>query len=188
MHGKRLDWITPYPRVRDVSFDAKDLHIRWYFDGTLERELQLPRPASQEPAATQLAIVWEGDDPKQSKNITYSELHEATCRLANALKSLGVTKGDRVCIYMPMIIEAAVAMLACARIGAIHSVVFGGFAPHSVADRINDSEAKVVITADEGRRGGKAIPLKANVDAALEKTKSVRHVVVVKHDRRGRWR
>ena len=111
------------------------------------------------------AIIWEGDEPGVSRKITYGELHEATCRLSNALKTLGVVKGDRVCIYMPMIIEAAVAMLACARIGAVHVVVFGGFAPHSVAERINDCAAKVVITADEGRRGGKTIPLKANVDA-----------------------
>lgn len=180
MHGKRLDWITPYTRVRDVSFDAKDLHIRWYPDGTLNASFNcLDRHLKTK--GDQTAIVWEGDDPKQSKNVTYNELYEATCRMANALKSLGVGKGDRVCIYMPMIIEAAVAMLACARIGAVHSVVFGGFAPHSVADRINDCGAKVVITADEGRRGGKTVPLKANVDIALEKAPSVRHVLVVKH-------
>ena len=180
MHGKRLDWVTPYTRVREVSFDPKDLHIRWYMDGTLNASFNcLDRHLKTR--GNQTAIIWEGDDPKQSKNVTYTELYEATCRLANALKNLGVTKGDRVCIYMPMIVEAAVAMLACARIGAVHSVVFGGFAPHSVADRINDCGAEVVITADEGRRGGKAIPLKANVDAALAKTPSVRHVVVVKH-------
>jgi acetyl-CoA synthetase len=180
MHGKRLDWITPYTRVRDVSFDAKDLHIGWYMDGTLNASFNcLDRHLKTR--ATQTAIIWEGDDPKQSKHVTYAELHEMTCRLANTLKTLGVTKGDRVCIYMPMIIEAAVAMLACTRIGAVHSVVFGGFAPHSVADRINDCGAKVVITADEGRRGGKVVPLKANVDEALKKTQSVRNVIVVKH-------
>jgi acetyl-CoA synthetase len=179
-HGKRLDWITPYTRLKDVSFDKKDLHIRWYYDGGLNASFNcLDRHLKTR--ATQTAIIWEGDDPKQAKHVTYFELHELTCRLANTLKILGVGKGDRVCIYLPMIIEAAVAMLACARIGAVHSVVFGGFAPHSVADRINDCGAKVVITADEGRRGGKTIPLKANVDEALKKTTTVRHVIVVKH-------
>ena len=179
-HGKRLDWVTPYTRVRDVSFDAKDLHIRWYFDGTLNASFNcLDRHLKTRGAQT--AIIWEGDDPKQSKHVTYAELHEITCRLANALKTLGVNKGDRVCIYLPMIIEAAAAMLACARIGAVHSVVFGGFSPTSVADRINDCGAKVVITADEGRRGGKTVPLKANVDEALKKAAGVRHVIVVKH-------
>ncbi len=180
VNGKRIDWITPYTRVRDVSFDVEDLHIRWYPDGTLNASMScLDRHLKNR--ANQIAIIWEGDDPKHAKNVTYAELYELTCRMANALKALGVSKGDRVCIYLPMIIEAAVAMLACARIGAIHSVVFGGFAPHSVADRINDCGAKVIITADEGRRGGKIIPLKANVDEALKSTPSVRHVVVVKH-------
>ena len=180
MHGKRLDWITPYTRVRDVSFDAKDLHIRWYFDGTLNASFNcLDRHLKTR--ATQTAIIWEGDDPKQAKHVTYAELHEMTCRLANTLKTLGVGKGDRVCIYLPMIIEAAVAMLACARIGAVHSVIFGGFAPHAVADRINDCGAKIVITADEGRRGGKTVPLKVNVDEALKNTPGVRNVIVVKH-------
>jgi acetyl-CoA synthetase len=180
MSGKRLDWITPYTRVRDVSFDAKDLHIRWYFDGTLNASHNcLDRHVKTRGAQT--AIIWEGDDPKQSKHVTYAELLEITCRLANTLKTLGVGKGDRVCIYLPMIVEAAAAMLACARIGAVHSVVFGGFSPTSVADRINDCGAKVVITADEGRRGGKTVPLKANVDEALKKAPGVRHVIVVKH-------
>ena len=179
-HGKRLDWITPYSRVRDVSFDAKDLHIRWYFDGTLNASFNcLDRHLKTR--GTQTAIIWEGDDPKQSKYVTYAELFEMTCKLANALKTLGVQKGDRVCIYLPMIVEAAVAMLACARIGAVHSVIFAGFSPTSVADRVNDCGAKVVITADEGRRGGKTIALKANVDEAMKKTPGVRHVIVVKH-------
>ncbi|MDX2223078.1 MAG: AMP-binding protein, partial [Rhodospirillaceae bacterium] len=178
--GRRLDWIVPYRSVKDVSFDAQDLHIRWYHDGTLNAAVNcLDRHLPTR--ATQTAIIWEGDDPRQSKRVTYAELHEMTCRLANALEALGVKKGDRVCIYLPMIVEAAVAMLACARIGAVHSVVFGGFAPHSVADRINDCGASVVITADEGRRGGKVVPLKTNVDEALKTAPSVRHVVVVKH-------
>ncbi len=178
--GQRLEWITPYTHVCDVSFKAEDLHIKWYQDGTLNASFNcLDRHLKQRGAQT--AIIWEGDDPKNSKNITYAELHEETCRLANVLKSLGVTKGDRVCIYMPMIIEAAVAMLACARIGAVHSVVFGGFSPNSLADRINDCEAKIVITADEGRRGGKTVPLKVNVDEALKTAPSVRHVIVVKN-------
>ncbi len=178
--GKRLDWIKPYSHVCDVSFKADDLHIKWYQDGTLNASVNcLDRHLQYR--GTQTAIIWEGDDPRESKHITYAELHEETCRLANVLKSLGVTKGDRVCIYMPMIIEAAVAMLACARIGAVHSVVFGGFAPNSLADRINDCEAKLVITADEGRRGGKTVPLKANVDEALQATPSVHNVVVVKN-------
>ncbi len=180
VNGKRIDWITPYTRVKDVSFDAKDLHIAWYPDGTLNASMScLDRHLKTR--GNQRAIIWEGDDPKQSKDVTYNELHEKVCRLANVLKNLGVAKGDRVCIYMPMIIEAAVAMLACARIGAVHSVVFGGFAPHSVADRVNDCGAKIVITADEGRRGGKVIPLKTNVDEALKNAPSVRHVIVVKN-------
>ena len=178
--GQNLEWIKTYTEVCDVSFKADDLHIKWYKDGSLnasfnclDRHLQM--------RGSQIAIVWEGDDPKDTKSITYTGLHEETCRLANALKSLGVAKGDRVCIYMPMIIEASVAMLACARIGAIHSVVFGGFAPHALADRINDCEAKVIITADEGRRGGKIVPLKANVDEALKMAPSVQHAIVVKN-------
>ncbi|MCC6914613.1 MAG: acetate--CoA ligase [Rhodospirillaceae bacterium] len=178
--GRRLDWITPYSKLKDVSFEEKDLHIRWYYDGTLNASYNcLDRHLTQR--GNQIAIVWEGDDPKDSKNITYNELHEAVCRLANVLKSHNVAKGDRVCIYMPMIIEATVAMLACARIGAIHSVVFGGFSPKSLSERINDSDAKLVITADEGRRGGKLVPLKLNVDEALKTAPSVRNVIVVKH-------
>jgi len=179
-HGQRIDWITPYRSIKDVSYDAKDLHIRWYHDGTLNASVNcLDRHLKTRGAQT--AIIWEGDDPKQSKNVTYAELHEMTCRLANVLEALGVKKGDVVCIYLPMIVEAAVAMLACARIGAVHSVVFGGFSPHSVADRINDSQAKLVITADEGVRGGRKIPLKANVDEALKSAPSVKNVIVVKH-------
>ena len=178
--GRRLDWIVPYTKVRDVSYDADDLHIRWYHDGTLNVSVNcLDRHLAKR--ADQIAIMWEGDDPKDTADITYGELHEMTCRIANVLKQLGVKKGDRVCIYMPMIIETAAAMLACTRIGAVHSVIFGGFAPHSIADRINDCAASHVITADEGRRGGKIIPLKANVDAALANCPTVRHVLTFKH-------
>jgi len=163
--GKRIDWIRPYTKVKDVSFDRDDLHIRWYEDGTLnvcanciDRHL--------DDKGDQTAIIWEGDDPSVDRKITYRELHESVCRFANVLKELGVRKGDRVTVYLPMIPEAAIAMLACARIGAVHSVVFGGFSPDALAGRIVDCESKIVITADEGRRGGRKIPLKANVDAA----------------------
>ena len=179
--GKRLDWIAPYTKVRDVSFDAKDLHIRWYADGKLNLAANcLDRHLKMRGDKT--AILWEGDDPNESKAITYRQLHEQVCRAANLLRHLGVKKGDRVCIYLPMIPEAAVAMLACARIGAVHTVVFGGFSPDSLAGRIADSQSKVVITADAGLRGGKHVPLKANVDEALTRTgtTSVETVLVVK--------
>ncbi len=163
----RIDWIKPFSKVKDVSYDKEDLHIRWYEDGTLnvcvncvDRHLR--------DKAEQVAIIWEGDDPAIDRKITYAELHEAVCRFANVLKANGVSKGDRVTIYMPMIPEAAYAMLACARIGAVHSVVFGGFSPDALAGRIVDCESRIVITADEGLRGGKAVPLKANVDAAAK--------------------
>ncbi len=179
-HGRRVAWIKPYTQISDTSFDANDFRIRWFVDGTLNASVScLDRHI--EERGDQTAIVWEGDDPSHSKCITYKELHAETCRLANALTGLGVRKGDRVCIYMPMIIEAAVAMLACARIGAIHAVVFGGFAPQALAGRIDDCGASIVLTADEGRRGGKIVPLKRNVDVALSKVDSVRHVLVVKH-------
>jgi len=180
--GQRLDWIKPPTKIKDVSFDPKDLHIRWYEDG----QLNVAANCLDRHLATRgdkVAIIFEGDDPNTSRKITYRELHTEVCKFANTLKHLGVTKGDRVAIYMPMIPEAAVAMLACARIGAIHSVVFGGFSPDSLAGRIVDSQAKVVITADEGLRAGKHIPLKVNVDAALERpgTNSVETVIVVRH-------
>jgi len=179
--GKRLDWITPYTKVKDVSYDAKDLHIRWFHDGTLNLSANcLDRHLQTRGDKT--AILWEGDDPSECKHVTYRELHEQVCRAANLLKNLGVKKGDRVTIYLPMIPEAAVAMLACARIGAIHSVVFGGFSPDSIAGRIADCASKLVITADEGLRGGKKVPLKVNVDEALKRpgTNSVETVLVVK--------
>ena len=177
--GKRIHWFRDFSKVRDVSYDQADLHIRWYEDGTtnaayncLDRHL--------ETRGDQTAIIWEGDEPDQDARITYSELHEEVCRLANGLKARGVKKGDRVTIYMPMIPQAAVAMLACARIGAVHSVVFGGFSPDALAGRIEDCESRVVITADEGIRGGRSIPLKANTDAAIDICGNVDTVIVVR--------
>ena len=165
--AKRIDWIRPFTKVKDVSFNRDDVHIRWYYDGTLnvcyncvDRHL--------DSKGDDVAIIWEGDDPSRDLKITYRELHERVCRFANSLKDLGAKKGDRITIYMPMIPEAAIAMLACARIGAVHSVVFGGFSPDALAGRIYDCDSNIVITADEGVRGGKTIPLKANVDAAAE--------------------
>ena len=178
-HGKRITWIKPYSRVKNTSFEG-DVSIKWYEDGTLnacancvDRHL--------ETRGDQTAIIWEGDDPKVDARITYRQLHEKVCKLANVLKAQGVKKGDRVTIYMPMIPEATYAMLACARIGAVHSVVFGGFSPDSLAGRITDCGSTCVITADEGVRGGKKIPLKSNTDAAIEKSGGVKTVVVVKH-------
>ncbi|MFZ0870968.1 MAG: AMP-binding protein, partial [Rhodanobacter sp.] len=179
--GQRLDWIKRPTKIKDVSFDPKDLHIHWYEDGQLNVSANcLDRHLAER--GDKVAIIFEGDDPNDSRRITYRELHAEVCKFANTLKNLGVTKGDRVAIYLPMIPEAAVAMLACARIGAVHSVVFGGFSPDSLAGRIADSTAKLVVTADEGMRGGKRIALKANVDAALERpgTNSVETVIVVR--------
>jgi len=175
----RLDWMAPFTQVEDVSWDKDDLHIRWFADGTLNAsanciDRHLPEHADD------TAIIWEGDDPAASAKISYSQLHDHVCRFANGLKSLGVNKGDRVTIYMPMIPEAAYAMLACARIGAVHSVVFGGFSPEALAGRINDCDSDIVITADEGVRGGKSTPLKANVDGAMHHAPGVKHVVTVK--------
>ena len=165
-HGKRIDWIQPYTKISDVSYDKPDVHIKWYEDGTLNASANcLDRHL--ETRGDKTAILWEGDDPADAKHITFKELHAQVCRFANALKARGVVKGDRVTIYMPMVPEAAVAMLACTRIGAIHSVVFGGFSPDALAGRIKDCGSTVVITADEGIRGGRPIPLKANTDKAL---------------------
>ena len=178
-HGKRIDWIKPYSQIKDVSYAADDLHIKWYYDGTLNVAANcLDRHLASR--GDQTAIIWEGDDPADDKHITYRELHAEVCRLANALKGLGAKKGDRITIYMPMIPEATVAMLACARIGAIHSVVFGGFSPDALAGRIQDCDSSMVITADEGVRGGRPIPLKANTDKALESCPMCQSVVVVK--------
>ena len=166
--ARRINWIMPFSKVKDVSLNKEDLHIRWFEDGTLnacynciDRHL--------ETRADQTAIIWEGDDPQRDLHISYRELHKRVCRMANVLKELGAGRGDRITLYMPMIPEAAVAMLACARIGAIHSVVFGGFSPDALAGRIVDCKSSILITADEGVRGGKSIPLKQNVDAACER-------------------
>ena len=166
-HGKRIDWIKPYSQISDVCYDKPDVHIKWYADGTLNASANcLDRHLKTR--GDQTAIIWEGDDPADAKHITYKDLHKQVCRFANALKARGIKKGDRVTIYMPMVPEAAVAMLACTRIGAIHSVVFGGFSPDALAGRIQDCQSNCVITADEGVRGGRAIPLKANTDKALQ--------------------
>ena len=177
-HGTRIDWIKPYSVIKDVSFHEKDFRIGWYTDGVLNVSANCI-DRHLEARGDKTAILWEGDDPSESKAITYRELHAEVCRMANVFKALGVRKGDRVTIYLPMIPEAAYAMLACARIGAIHSVVFGGFSPDSLAGRIQDCDSKLVITADEGLRGGKKVPLKANTDAAVKSCPSVEKVVVV---------
>ena len=177
--GKKIEWIKPFSKVKDVSYDLKDLHIRWFYDGSLNVSSNcLDRHL--EARGNQIAIIWEGDDPNETKKITYRELHEEVCKFSNALKANGAKKGDRITIYMPMIPEAAVAMLACARIGAIHSVVFGGFSPDSLAGRITDCDSNIIITADEGIRGGKIIPLKENTDAALKLCSSIKKCIVVK--------
>jgi acetyl-CoA synthetase len=178
--GQRLDWIRPFTAVKQTSFDEADFGIKWFADGTLNLAANaLDRHLAQNGDTT--AIIWEPDSPDEpARHITYRELHAQTCRFANLLKARGVKKGDRVTIYLPMVPEAAVAMLACARIGAIHSVVFGGFSPDSLASRIEDCDSTVVLTADEGLRGGKAVPLKANVDEALLKLPSVETVIVLK--------
>ena len=178
-HGKIIDWIKPYSKIKDVSYDLNDLHIKWFYDGTLNASANcLDRHLDSKENDT--AIIWEGDDPSEQKIITYRELHKDVCKFANVLKSYGAKVGDRITIYMPMIPEAAIAMLACTRIGAIHSVVFGGFSPDALAGRIQDCDSSIIITADEGIRGGKIIPLKDNTDKALKKCESIKHCVVVK--------
>ena len=177
----RLDWIQPFTRVKDVSFAREDLHIRWFEDGVLNVAYNcIDRHLAEH--ADQTAIIWESDDPGIDKHISYRELHEQVCRMANVLKAHGVEKGDRVTLYLPMIPEAAYAMLACARIGAVHSVVFGGFSPGALANRIADCDSKLVITADESVRGGKRVPLKSNVDEALrnDEVTTVERVIVVR--------
>ena len=176
--AKRIHWYKAPTKIKNTSFGPGNVSIKWFEDGVTNVaynciDRHLPKRADQ------TAIIWEGDDPKDDKKITYQELHDEVCRMANILRNRNVEKGDRVTIYMPMIPEAAYAMLACARIGAIHSVVFGGFSPDSLAGRIEDCKSKVVITADEGLRGGRKVPLKANVDAAIAKVGGVDHVIVV---------
>jgi acetyl-CoA synthetase len=178
--GKRIDWIKPYSKVKNTSYAYEDVSIKWYEDGTLNVSANcIDRHLKNR--ADQVAIIWEGDDPTVDEKITYRQLHERVCKFANVLKANGVKKGDRVTIYLPMIPEAAYAMLACARIGAVHSVVFGGFSPDSLAGRIVDCESKFIITADEGVRGGRAIPLKKNTDEALKKAAGDEKVLVVRH-------
>ena len=177
--GQTIEWMKPFSTVSNVSYDKPNVSIKWYEDGTLNAAANcLDRHL--ETRGDQTAIIWEGDDPNDSKHITYKQLHDEVCQFSNVLKSRGVKKGDRVTIYMPMVPEAAVAMLACARIGAVHSVVFGGFSPDALAGRIQDCESTIVITADEGVRGGKPIPLKANTDAALESCPDCTSCIVVK--------
>ncbi|MBB1473394.1 acetate--CoA ligase [Luteimonas sp. MC1782] len=181
--AQRLEWMTPPTQIRDVSFDREDFRIRWFADGELNVSVNcLDRHLATRGDKT--ALIFEPDSPDgDAQRVSYRELHARVCRLANALRNLGIAKGDRITIYLPMIVEAAVAMLACARIGAVHTVVFGGFSPNSIADRIGNCGSRLVITADEGRRGGKTVPLKANVDAALKMpgTTTVETVLVVRH-------
>ena len=178
--AQRLDWMRPFTEVKDVSFDEADFRIRWFSDGILNVTSNcIDRHLATR--ADQTAILWQGDEPGDSRAITYRQLHREVCRMANVFKAHGVKKGDRVTIYLPMIPEAAYAMLACARIGAVHSVVFGGFSPDSLAGRIQDCDSRFVITADEGLRGGKPVPLKANTDAALASCPNVKNVLVVRH-------
>ena len=180
-HGKRIDWFKPYSKVKNTTYEPGKVSIKWFEDGTtnvsyncIDRHLAT--------RADQVAIIWEGDDPKSSQKITYRQLHQEVCRFANVLKANGVKKGDRVTIYLPMIPAAAYAMLACTRIGAIHSIVFGGFSPDSIANRVEDCDSEIVITADEGLRGGKGVHLKKNVDVADGKVKGgIKKVIVVKH-------
>ena len=177
--GKRITWIKPYTKIKDVKYSKKEVNIKWYYDGTLNASANcIDRHLDKKGGKT--AIIWVGDDPGDSKKITYKELHKNVCKAANGLKSIGIQKGDRVTIYLTMIPELAYVMLACARIGAVHSIIFGGFSPDSIATRINDCESDYVITADEGLRGGKIIPLKKIADEAMMQCPNVKKCVVVK--------
>ena len=179
-HGKRIDWIKPYTWVKRTSFAPGNVSIEWFGDGTTNVSLNcIDRHLAKR--ADQVAIIWEGDDPKEFKSITYRQLHDEVCRFANVLKAHGVKKGDTVTIYLPMIPEAAYAMLACARIGAVHSIVFGGFSPEALAGRIEGGNSRILITADEGLRAGKKVPLKVNADEAANKVPgTVAAMIVVK--------
>src|SRR5215211_8721148 len=177
---RRVAWIKEPTRIKNVDFTG-NVTIKWFEDGVLNASVSCLDRHLDAGNGDRVAIIFEGDDPDSDAKVTYRELHRRTCQLANAMRGMGVKKGDRVCIYLPMIVEAAVAMLACARIGAIHSIVFGGFSPDSLSSRIQDSECSVLITADEGRRGGRKVPLKTNADEALATCPSIRHVVVVKN-------
>jgi acetyl-CoA synthetase len=177
--SKRITWSKPFTKVKNTSFTPGKISIKWFEDGKLNACFNCV-DRHLEKRANQTALIWEGDDPKDDKTVTYRQLHAEVCKFANVLKKQGVKKGDRVTIYLPMILEAAYAILACARIGAIHSVVFGGFSPDSIAGRVEDCKSAVIVTADEGIRGGRKIPLKANVDAACENISRVKSVIVVK--------
>ena len=177
--GKRLDWIKPYTRVKNTSFDASNVYIKWFEDGTLNVSVNCI-DRHLKTRGDQVAIIWEGDDPTEDEQITYNQLYERVCKVANVMKAQGVKKGDRVTLYLPMIPEAAYAMLACARIGAVHSIVFGGFSPDSVKDRVDGADSTFIITADEGLRGGRKVPLKANVDTALSNLSIDAKVLVVR--------
>ncbi|NOU06370.1 MAG: acetate--CoA ligase [Hyphomicrobiaceae bacterium] len=178
-HGKRLDWMKPYTKVKNTTYGKDNVAIKWYEDGALNVSANcIDRHLAKR--GDKIAIIWEGDDPTQQETITYKQLHERVCKFANVLKGLGVKKGDCVTLYLPMIPEAAYAMLACARIGAVHSIVFGGFSPESLQQRVEDAKSKLIITADEGLRGGKAVPLKKNADLALNNAKGDEKILVVK--------
>ena len=177
--GKRITWIKPYTKVKDVKYSKQEVNIKWYYDGTLNASANCI-DRHLEKKGNKTAIIWVGDDPSDSKKITFKELHKNVCKAANGLRSIGVQKGDKVTIYLTMIPELAYIMLACARIGAVHSIIFGGFSPDSIATRINDCESDYVVTADEGVRGGKIIPLKKIADEAMMQCPNVKKCVVVK--------
>ena len=178
--GKRITWIKSYKKIKDIKYSKTDVKIKWFYDGKLNASANcIDRHLKKYGKKT--AIIWVGDDPKKSKEISYKELHKNVCKAANILKGIGVQKGDRVTIYLTMIPELAYTMLACARIGAVHSIIFGGFSPDSIATRINDCESEYLITADEGVRGGKIIPLKKIADEALEQCPNVKKCLVVEH-------
>ena len=177
--GKRITWIKPYKKIKDVKYSTNDVRIKWFEDGTLNASANcIDRHLKDKKDKT--AIIWVGDDPKDSQKISYKQLHQKVSKAANGLKKLGIKKGDRVTIYLTMIPELAVLMLACARIGAIHSIIFGGFSAESISGRVNDCESEYIITADEGVRGGKKIPLKATTDEALTNCPNVKKCIVVK--------